>query len=383
MSERQSKNPIFLALLVLSVVGGGWFFLQRYEISGLDQLQINPRGGDAVASAGGDSVLEGAFVDTSWSAPHGDESRAALIGSNQRITSSLASTRSPAQTAASSGSTDELATKPIDDPQMASASRPVRVGSWALAGFDRNKLAKPHVMDWFARVVRQFDVIALQQLTSPERDLLPRMIAKVNQTGRRYDFVLGPVVGPQGADIGRLGEQYAFLFDADRIETDRGQTYTVADPGNRVGYDPLVGWFRVRGVPASRAWTFTLVNFRVDSSQPNREVGLIGQLIDSVAQDGRQEDDLLLCGMLHADDRQLLGLLGRATSDVAVVATPTDIFARYQLSNIVSPKLATTEYLGRGGVIDFPTAFDLNQAAAEELSPHLPVFAEFTPTEGN
>lgn len=375
MSEK-SRNPIGLALIALAGIGGGWYFFQSYEVDGLDGLQLRPRSAAKISKD--DNGLWHSMISPLQVSPTDAESRRAMLATKEGIPSTLASTRSPADTAAA-----EFESKETPAAIELSPGQPVRVGSWALAGFDRNKLAKPHVMDVFARVVRQFDVIALQQITSPERDLLPRIISHINITGRKFDFLLGPMVGPHGADIGRLGEQYAFLFDTERIEIDRGQTYTVADPGKQISYDPLVGWFRVRGVPAERAWTFTIVNYRVDSSQPFREVSLVAKLMDSVAKDGRNEDDLLLAGMLHADDRQLLRYLGGDNSDAAVRSTPTDIFGRYQLSNIISPKKATTEYLGRGGVVDFPRAFDLDEATAEELSPHLPVYAEYTPTEGN
>lgn len=374
MSEK-SRNPIGLALVALASVGGGWFFLNRYEISGLDGIQLKPK--VSASARGDDSALWDNLVSPLQASPTDAEARRAMLGTKEGIPSTFASTRSPAETAVLESDSPPS----INDDS--SPTKPVRIGSWALAGFDRNKLAKPHVMDIFSRVVRQFDVIALQQITSAERDLLPRIISQVNLTGRKYDFLLGPMVGPHGADLGRLGEQYAFLFDTDRVEIDRGQTYTVADPGKQISYDPLVGWFRIRGLPEARAWTFTLVNYRVDSSQPFREVSLVAKLMDSVAKDGRNEDDLLLAGMLHADDRQLLSHLGSGTSTAAVRSTPTDIFGRYQLSNIILPNEATTEYLGHGGVVDFPRAFDLNETAAEELSPHLPVYAEFTPTEGN
>jgi hypothetical protein len=380
MSERQSKNPIGLALLVLASVGGGWFALNRYEISGLDGLRMAPRGGSGRTFD--DPQLPPSIFGSDLPNPSRQANQVdaqwAVLGGNERMPSTFASTRSPAETAATEPQVrDDLL--PSEDPRL----RPVRIGSWALAGLDRNKLAKPRVMDKICRIIRQFELIALQQITSPERDLLPRLINQINATGRSYDYILGPTVGPHGADIGRLGEQYAFVFDTERIETDRAQTYTVADPGKQISYDPLVGWFRIRGVPADRAWTFTLVNFRVDSTRPVREITLVAKLMDSVAKDGRLEDDLLLAGMLHADDRQLMTYLGESTTHAAVQSTPTDIFGRYQLSNIIAPKTSSTEYLGRGGVVDFPRAFDLNEAAAEEVSPHLPVFAEFTATEGN
>ncbi|XZE52138.1 deoxyribonuclease I [Planctomycetaceae bacterium SH139] len=409
-------NPIWKALLVLAVCGGGWFFLRNYEIAGLDAVAVRPR------SAADDEQTRrrgSELFGNVWNRRAGEDARRALAGNAQGIPSTLASTRPPLHSPATLGSTasrdtagdesDTLTTNrgatetrfqstnkalsensaedENSDAALQAKMGPIRIGSWALAGFDRQKLAKPHVMDWLSTVVREFDVIALQQLTGRQRDLLPRVIEHINRGGRRYDFLLGPAVGPHiavsGSDPGMLSEQYAFLFDTDRIETDRGQLYTMADPQGMVSYDPLVGWFRVRQVPTARAWTFTLVNMRIDSDRAAREIPLLANIMAAVAEDGRNEDDLLLAGMLAADDRQLANHLGGNACHPAVLSTPTDIFGRYQLSNLISPRKTTSEYLGHGGVIDFAGVFELTPAEAEELSPHLPVFAEFTPTEGN
>lgn len=380
MSESTANsNPIGKVLLLVAIAGGGWFFFRNYEIAGLDQVQVHPRSGTDSASADGRDRY---FANTAAGTVN-PEATTAVLSRDNRMPSTLASNRIRVD--------EDRQLVPVDSTAGASATGldrvpPVRVASWALAGFDRNKLAKAHVMDWLARVVRSVDVIALQQITARERDLLPRMIDQINSTGRKYDFVLGPVVGPanQNSPSGQvvLGEQYAFIFDTETLETDRGQLYTVDDPSQQVSYDPLVAWFRTRTVPVERAWTFSIVNFRVDSQRAAIEVPLVANLMAAVAADGRGEDDLLLAGMFQADERQLTHYLGGDACQAAVIATPTDVFQRYQLSNLLSPAKTTTEYLGHGGVIDFPRLFELKVAEAEELSPHLPVFGEFTPSEG-
>ncbi len=383
MSDSESSIPFGKALVAVLVAGGGWMFLRNYEIQGLDGIEVKPR--SAATSPSTDGRLEDFFANRSQVSGTGtplSDAHEGVLPGVQGVPSTFASSRGSSTTIGTSGGLDSglSSAQPVT---QYDASRVIRVGSWALAGFNRDKFAKPKSMDLLARIVRQFDVIAIQQITSQERDLLPRVVEIINRTGRKYDFVLGPTVGPGGGVSNDLGEQYAFLFDSESIETDRGQLYTVADPGDKISYDPLVGWFRVTGVPKERAWTFTLVNFRVDSSRATQEVPLVGNLMAAVAADGRGEDDLLLAGMLHADDRQLMTYLGGDASQAAVRSTPTDIFARYQLSNLISPRKTTTEYLGRGGVIDFLRLYNLSSAECEELTPHLPVYGEFTPTEGN
>ncbi len=60
----------------------------------------------------------------------------------------------------------------------------------------------------------------------PLRDqrLLPRLIDYVNADGMRYDYLLGPRLGRTSSK-----EQYAYVYDTDRILGDPNASYTVND----------------------------------------------------------------------------------------------------------------------------------------------------------
>ena len=133
-----------------------------------------------------------------------------------------------------------------------------------------NATCKPHVMEILIAILRQFDIVALQGVQSERDDILPLIVERLNQSGRKIDYLIGPRVGPVGAR-----QQFAFLFDTSRIETDRYQLYTVDDPENLVTYEPLVAWFRCREAPASQAFTFTLVNVRVDPQRAQQEQAVL------------------------------------------------------------------------------------------------------------
>ena len=85
----------------------------------------------------------------------------------------------------------------------------------------RTKAAKPHVMDYLARIMRQYDVIAVQEIRSADQSILPTFVDQINATGRHYDFVIGPRLGRTS-----VKEQYAFIFDTASVEVDRNQLYT-------------------------------------------------------------------------------------------------------------------------------------------------------------
>jgi endonuclease/exonuclease/phosphatase family metal-dependent hydrolase len=253
----------------------------------------------------------------------------------------------------------------------------VRVASFNIQVFGTSKANKPHVMDILARIVREFDVVAIQEIRATDQDILPNFVDLINSTGCQYDYVIGPRLGRTTSK-----EQYAFVYDMTTIEVDRSQLYTVSDPDDLLHREPLVGWFRARGVPPEQAFTFSLVNIHTDPDETDQELDALDDVFLVVRNDGRQEDDVVILGDLNVDD-QHLGELGQISGISWVVsATPTNVRGTAQYDNIVFHSQATREFTGRGGVYDFLRRYNLSLEQALEVSDHLPVWAEFSVYEG-
>jgi hypothetical protein len=348
-------------IIALLLAGGGWYFFRHYEIDGLDKVSVNPR----------DGLSEQEDYVSSRDLP-------VALGSDPTLTST--------SVAGDAGGSDNpfrfLRPAPtrVEPEQTVLPPRSfpsLKIASWALDGFGPTKLANPLARQNVARVIRQFDIVAVQQIASIERDLVPRLVDAINQGDGRYDYVLGESTGPDDRR-----EQLAFIFDTSRAVVDRRHTYTVKDPENQITFDPLVAWFRAAQPPAGEAWTVSLVNVRVDLARAPREVGLLPEMLQAIRKDGRGEDDVVLLGLFQADDAYLVPTIRGDKVQAAVQSRPTDIFGRYQTSNVLVDTVSNSEYLGRGGVFDYLRAYHLNLPEAETVTSHLPVYAEFTATEG-
>ena len=361
MSEPSNGgNPIHVAVVVLLLVGGGWYFFQHYQIDGLDEVSVYPKSSSSddetyVTYRDVPNVLA---TDTSFASPAPFDAR----GKESPFTLARAS---------SGHAAGDI------KPTSARAFRNLKVASWALDGFGPTKLANATARRNLARVIRQFDIVALQQVASIERDLIPRLVDVINEGDKRYDYVIGQSTGPVDRE-----EQLAFVFDTTRVLLDRRQTYTIEDPANQVTFDPLVAWFRAAEPPASQAWTFSLVNVRVDLARAPDEVALLPGMLSAIRADGRGEDDVVVAGLFQADDAYLLPTIAGDKVKAAVRSLPTDIFGQYQTSNVLIDTATTSEYLGRGGIFDYLRLYDLTLPEAETVTSHLPVYAEFTATEG-
>lgn len=312
---RKSSLLVFVAL----IAGGGWFFLQNFDIEGLDGIEVKKK---------------------------------------------------------SSGATFAVSAAGPDLPAY-QPGETIKIASFNIQVFGQSKLSKPRVMDILARLIRQFDVVAIQEIRSLDQDVMPRFIEIINAAGRNYDFVIGPRIGDTSSK-----EQYAFVFDRQSIEVDRTFTYTVNDPDNLLHREPLVGWFRTRGPSADEAFTFTMINVHTDPDIVATEMSVMDDVYRVVRDDGRNEDDVIILGDFNADDAHL-GELGQVPGITwAIAGIPTNVRRTQQYDNIVFHSQATREFVGRGGVVDFMRDYNLSAEEALEVSDHLPVWAEFSIYEG-
>jgi endonuclease/exonuclease/phosphatase family metal-dependent hydrolase len=252
----------------------------------------------------------------------------------------------------------------------------IKIASFNLQHFGHHKVENPFVAETVIKVIRQFDVIALQEICTQQQDLVATVIDRVNQTGLRYDYVIGPRVG-----TGDNLEQFAFVFNTQTIETDRDQLYSVEDPDNLLLRDPLVGWFRAKQSDAQKAFTFTLVNVHCSSERADAELRLLPELVQSIRRDGRDEDDVILAGDFGADALSMAYLRQKGFT-VTLTETPSLVTGSQTPDNLVLTSKATDEYIGRAGTLDFLRKSNLSIDQALQVSDHLPVWAEFSTVEG-
>lgn len=261
----------------------------------------------------------------------------------------------------------------------------VRIGAFNIQSFGQTKLGKPHVMKRLARIVREFDVLAIQEIRSKEQNVMPTLTALVNQMGeaydgRRYEFLIGPRLGRTTSK-----EQYAYIYDATRIAPFPKFVYTLPDKYEDFHREPYVARFQFIGEPprGREPWTFTLINIHTDPDETSWELSRLDDAFRAVQRDGSGEDDYILLGDLNASDTKMgeLGQIRHVIAALQNVMTNTRRTAMYD--NILFDRTKTSEYTGMSGVFDFAAEYGLTEREALEISDHLPVWADFYAGENN
>ena len=120
-----------------------------------------------------------------------------------------------------------LATTPA--PASRKPAQSILIASFNIQVFGESKLSKAGVVDVLAQVVRQFDIVAIQEIRGKSDDIIPRFLQQVNADGSRFAYVIGPRLGRTVST-----EQYAFVYDTTRIEMDTSSPGTIQDPNDRM-----------------------------------------------------------------------------------------------------------------------------------------------------
>ena len=253
----------------------------------------------------------------------------------------------------------------------------LRIASFHITSFNANKSSNPKIIDVLARVIRNFDVVAIQGIQSTDQTFVSNFLALVNRNDGKYEYELGPRVGRNTNK-----KQFAFFFNKQTVEIDRQATYTVADPHDRILYEPLVALFRARTLNAETAFTFKLVNVHLDPLNTAEELGTLQDVYSVVLGDVDQEDDVLLLGNFSTDTNRLFEWGDAFGIQPAHQYASAGSVATASTDNLCLHKLTTQEFNGKSGVVDIVRFFNLTTGEAAIVSDHFPVWAEFSVREG-
>jgi len=253
-----------------------------------------------------------------------------------------------------------------------------------IASFKMNANSDPVIqlrsLELLTDLCSQFDIIAFQEINSQSISLLEQIGQKAaaNSGGAIQFRAISDV-----AKVGPGNPLFVILYNSVTLDLDFANWYSVNDPDELLMREPLVGWFRTRGVDSDEAFTFTLANIQLDDHRPDLELAYIGDLFRAIRQDGRGEDDVIITGNFNAGDRGLSAMRQRAGLTWVVYDTATSTDKESQYDNLVFAQNATVEFSGQGGVFDFLSAYNLPLADANAISQHMPVWAEFSTIEGD
>lgn len=250
------------------------------------------------------------------------------------------------------------------------------IASFNIQTFGEKKVGNRLMAERIAAIIRLFDVVAIQEVRAIDQTVIPRLLQYVNSQGGKYDYILGPRLGRSNSK-----EQYCYIYDTNRLLSSPQASYTVEDNADLLHREPLVARFVTRVPHGYPPFTFSLMNMHTDPDEVKLEMPVMHTVLRGVREyewATAGEDDVLMMGDLNCEPNRF-GPLAQVPGIFWIIQNqPTNTRKTKIYDNIIFDSGLTSEYTGRGGVLDFAAWFGISMEEALTISDHMPVWGEFT-----
>ncbi|MFZ3059081.1 MAG: endonuclease/exonuclease/phosphatase family protein [Candidatus Methanoperedens sp.] len=249
----------------------------------------------------------------------------------------------------------------------------IKLAAFNLQVFGTTKAGKPEVMGVLSKIIRNYDVIAVQEIRDSSQTSLPKLRDAVNSMGSPYDYVVSERLGRTVSK-----EQYAYLYNTQTIQL-IGSPYTYPDSNDLFQREPYVANFKAR----DGNFDFVLITIHTDPDTAAQEINDLAKVVEDARSKYQGEGDFIVMGDLNADCTYFKenGQSPLRSSDYywvinnSIDTTTKSTDCTYDRIIITTP--AKTDYTGDSGVFRFDTAYNLNYESTIAVSDHYPVYASF------
>jgi len=128
----------------------------------------------------------------------------------------------------------------IPDINQLNEEETLRVGAFNIQVFGKTKASKPEVMDVLGKIIRTYDVVAIQEIRDKSQTALPALVDVVNSDNPQYDYVVSERLGRTTSK-----EQYAYVYNNHSVELTGIHTYPEPNGTDPFHRDPYIASFRV------------------------------------------------------------------------------------------------------------------------------------------
>lgn len=253
--------------------------------------------------------------------------------------------------------------------------RVVRIAAWNLEPFNFSKVNDATAGEKIARLLQEFDVVAVQGVRSKNRAVLEALVYLIARQGGKYDYI--------ASSSASLDSVAAFFFNTQTVVVDRESVSDVFDARGRLSAPALVANFRPNAVAAESCFTFQIINLRLlgDESDGETLADLLATLRKRAGAFGISEDDLIIAGDFGVAIQKIKGVEKIPNAAALHRDETTDVDGGNGV-NLLFDSVATVEYVERFGVVNLAEYFDISDAEVKKIAHGRPVWGDFSVYEG-
>jgi endonuclease/exonuclease/phosphatase family metal-dependent hydrolase len=256
------------------------------------------------------------------------------------------------------------------------AAETTKIASFNIQVFGQTKSQKEDVMTVLKQIVREFDIVLIQEIRDASEQTIPTFVEQINQMeGARYSFIRSERLGRTTSK-----EAYAYVYNSEKVQFLQGSDYVYNDVDDVFEREPYIAGFNIGN------FDFVLVGIHTKPEDAYNEIGNLSSVVSSIQIAQPNERDIIIMGDLNADgsyfDEDDTSNPLKVSEFKWIITNDMDTMVKtdYTYDRIIV--LDTTfnhEYTsGTAQVFYYDQAYGLNnQTFVSEVSDHYPVFAEY------
>lgn len=252
------------------------------------------------------------------------------------------------------------------------APHTIKIASFNIQIFGQTKISNPEVMKIISRIVKGYDLVAIQEVRSKEENVIPTLLNYVNDKNTKYDYIISERLGKTGSK-----EQYAFVYNTKTVNLIPNSSYVVKDPDDVFEREPFVASFK------SGNFDFTMVDNHIKPEDVETELKHLEVVIGNIY-NSSSEKDIIVVGDMNADGSyfnetklavifpEWIQIIGNTID--TTVGTADNTYDRMMTRDAT----AKVEYTGKSGAFRWNAGYGVTDSAfIKKVSDHYPVYAEF------
>ncbi len=252
----------------------------------------------------------------------------------------------------------------------------IKIAAFNIQIFGRTKRQKDYVMDMLTKIVREFDIVLIQEIRDSTEETAPYFLLKINEMeGAKYRFVRSERLGRTTSK-----EAYAYFYNSKTVEFIEDSDYVYDDVNDVFEREPYIASFR------SGNFDFTLVGIHTKPDDAYSEIGNVTHVVYDVLSKNPDEKDVIALGDFNADGRYFdeddPTNLFKASEFYWVIANDMDTMTTtdntYDRVVLMNPTYSYEYIRDSAEVFYFDTEYGIDNATlVEEVSDHYPIYAEY------
>jgi endonuclease/exonuclease/phosphatase family metal-dependent hydrolase len=251
-----------------------------------------------------------------------------------------------------------------------------KIAAFNIQVFGEAKSQKGDVMTVLTKIVREFDIVLIQEIRDASEQTIPNFVEKINQMeGPNYSFISSERLGRTTSK-----EAYAYVYNTETVQFIQGSDYVYNDVNDVFEREPYIASFKIG------SFDFVLVGIHTKPDDAYNEIGNLTLVVSSIQTAKPNEKDIIVMGDFNADgiyfDEDDTSNLFKASEYKWLILNYMDTMVKTDYTYdriVVLDATFNHEYdANTARVFYFDQVYGLNnQTFVSEVSDHYPVFAQY------